>query len=140
MCLRARAFTRDYGGGPVSTTTASTAEPMHETRAWLRWIILAVVLAADVLDLIDSSITTVAAPTIARDLHGGHGLIQWLSASYALALGVLLVVGARLGDKFGARRMFLVGVVGFTLASAACGLSVSPEMIIVSRLVQGAFG
>lgn len=106
----------------------------------MRWIILAVVLAADVLDLIDSSITTVAAPTIARDLHGGHGLIQWLSASYALALGVLLVVGARLGDKFGARRMFLVGVVGFTLASAACGLSISPEMIIVSRLIQGAFG
>jgi EmrB/QacA subfamily drug resistance transporter len=126
----------------MSTTTApaTTSEPTHETRAWMRWIILGVVLAADVLDLIDSSITTVAAPTIARDLHGGHGLIQWLSASYALALGVLLVVGARLGDKFGARRMFLVGVVGFTLASAACGLSISPEMIIVSRLVQGAFG
>ena len=112
-------------------STLTTTPDIRTTRGYqLRWIILALVLAADVLDLIDSSITNIAAPTIARELHGGHGLIQWLSAGYSLALGVLLVVGARLGDRFGQRRMFLVGVVGFTLASLACGLAWSPESII----------
>jgi EmrB/QacA subfamily drug resistance transporter len=123
----------------MSTLTATPA--LTSTRGYrLRWLILALVLAADVLDLIDSSITTIAAPTIARDLGGGHSLIQWLSAGYALALGVLLVVGARLGDRFGQRRMFLIGVVGFTLASLACGLAWDPTSIIVARLIQGSFG
>lgn len=105
-----------------------------------RWAVLAVILAADVLDLLDSTITTIAAPTISRDLDGGEGLVQWLGAAYALALGVLLVVGGRLGDKYGRRRLFLIGITGFTLASVACGLAVSPESIIVARLAQGAFG
>lgn len=102
--------------------------------------ILAVVLIADVLDLMDSTITNIAAPTIAGDIGGGQALIKWLGASYALALGVFLVVGGRLGDRFGQRRLFLIGMAGFTAASLACGLSVSPAMLIVARLIQGAFG
>ena len=105
-----------------------------------RWAVLAVVLAADALDLLDSAITTIAAPSIARDLHGGQALIQWLGAAYALALGVLLVLGGRLGDKYGRRRLFLIGIAGFTLASVACGLAPDPATIVVARLVQGAFG
>lgn len=118
----------------LSTTPAPVASPV------LRALILAVVLVADVLDLLDSTITNIAAPTIATDLGGGQQLIQWSGASYSLALGVLLVVGGRLGDRFGRRRMFLVGLIGFTVASAACGLALGPEMFIASRLVQGAFG
>jgi EmrB/QacA subfamily drug resistance transporter len=102
--------------------------------------ILAVVLLADILDLMDSTITTIAAPSIARQLGGGESLIKWLGASYALAMGVLLVVGGRLGDRFGKRRVFLIGMTGFTAASAMCGLSVDPAMIIVGRLIQGGFG
>jgi len=102
--------------------------------------LLAIVLVADVLDLIDSSITTIAAPTIAHEIGGGESLIKWLGASYALALGVLLVVGGRLGDRFGKRRLFLIGIAGFTLASLACGLSVDPAMLIAARLIQGGFG
>jgi MFS family permease len=102
--------------------------------------ILAVVLIADVLDLMDSTITNIAAPTIVREIGGGEALIKWLGASYALALGVLLVVGGRLGDRFGQRRMFLIGIAGFTLASLAAGLSLDPAMLIVSRLLQGGFG
>ena len=56
------------------------------------------------MDLLDSTITTIAAPTINSSLHGGPGLIKWLGGSYALALGVLLVTGGRLGDKYGRRR------------------------------------
>ncbi|MDG4857286.1 MFS transporter [Streptomyces sp. T-3] len=105
-----------------------------------RWAVLGVVLAADVLDLVDATITNVAAPTITRDLGGGSGLVQWLGASYALALGVLLVVGGRLGDKYGRRRLFLAGLTGFTLASVACGLAQGPEFLVAARLAQGAFG
>ncbi|MEU1373368.1 MFS transporter [Streptomyces triculaminicus] len=105
-----------------------------------RWAVLAVVLAAEILDLLDSTITNIAAPTIAADLHGGESLVQWLGAGYALALGVLLVVGGRLGDRFGRRRVFLTGITGFTLASIACGLAFDPASIITARLVQGAFG
>jgi MFS family permease len=68
------------------------------------WAILGIVLIADIMDLLDSTITTIAAPTIAARLHGGADLIKWLGASYALSLGVLLITGGRLGDKYGRRR------------------------------------
>ena len=97
-------------------------------------------LIADVLDLMDSTITNIAAPTIVRDIGGGQSLIKWLGASYALALGVLLIVGGRLGDRYGKRRMFLIGISGFTLASLACGLAQDPGMLIAARLGQGGFG
>ncbi|MFD1545130.1 MFS transporter, partial [Nonomuraea guangzhouensis] len=71
-------------------STLIRASPVRADR---RWAVLAVILAAAVLDLLDATITNVAAPTIAADLGGGAALIQWLGAAYALALGVLLVVG-----------------------------------------------
>jgi EmrB/QacA subfamily drug resistance transporter len=92
------------------------------------------------MDLLDSTITTIAAPTISARLGGGEALIKWLGASYALSLGVLLVTGGRLGDRFGRRRTFLIGMAGFTLASLACGLAWDPASIILARLVQGGFG
>jgi EmrB/QacA subfamily drug resistance transporter len=104
------------------------------------WAILAIVLIADIMDLLDATITTIAAPTISAALHGGPELIKWLGASYALSLGVLLVTGGRLGDKYGRRRTFLIGIAGFTAASLACGLAWDPASIIVARLTQGAFG
>ncbi|WRZ91396.1 MFS transporter [Streptomyces sp. NBC_01007] len=122
-----------------------TLHDTHETEtdhppARTRWAILGVVLAADVLDLLDGTITNIAAPTITHDLGGGTALVQWLGASYALALGVLLVLGGRLGDKYGRRRLFLTGLAGFTAASVACGLAPTPGTLVAARLVQGAFG
>ena len=104
------------------------------------WAILGLVLLADALDVIDATITNIAAPTIANDLHGGESLIKWLGPAYMLAMGVLLVVGGRLGDKFGQRRLFLIGMGGFTLASAVAGFSPDPALLIVARVAQGAFG
>jgi len=98
------------------------------------------VLLADVLDLMDGSITNVAAPSIVRSMGGGESLIKWLGASYALAIGTLLVVGGRLGDRYGKRKMFLIGIAGFTIASLLCGLAVNPTMMVTGRLVQGGFG
>ncbi len=120
--------------GPV-ITEAGSGRLTNRLRA-----ILAIVLIADVLDLMDSTITNIAAPTIVREIGGGESLIKWLGASYALAMGVLLVVGGRLGDRYGKRRLFLIGIVGFVAASLVCGLSVDPAMLIAGRLVQGAFG
>src|SRR5215510_11775605 len=105
--------------------------------AKLLWAILGVVLVADLLDLLDATITNIAAPTIVAHLGGGPALVKWLGAAYALAMGTLLVVGGRLGDRYGQRRLFLVGMTGFTLASAACGLSVNPAMLVVARIAQG---
>jgi EmrB/QacA subfamily drug resistance transporter len=104
------------------------------------WAILALVLLADALDVIDASVTNIAAPTIARELHGGESLTKWLGPAYMLAMGVLLVAGGRLGDKFGQRRLFLTGIGGFTLASAVAGISPDPAVLIAARVAQGAFG
>lgn len=119
----------------TSTDTTSTGRLSNRLRA-----ILAVVLIADVLDLMDSTITNIAAPSIVHDLGGGQSLIKWLGASYALAMGVLLVVGGRLGDRYGKRRLFLIGIAGFVAASLGCGLAIDPTMLIGARLLQGGFG
>ena len=102
--------------------------------------ILAIVLIATMLDLMDAQITNIAAPSIVHEIGGGESLIKWLGASYQLAIGTFLVVGGRLGDRYGKRRLYLIGITGFIAASALCGLSVNPFMIISGRLIQGAFG
>jgi MFS family permease len=102
--------------------------------------VAAVVLAANVMDLLDATIVNVAAPSVHRDLGGGASTIQWLSASYTLAFAVLLIAGARLGDILGRRRMFLVGSAGFTLFSAACCVAPTVGVLIAFRALQGAFG
>ncbi|MCW2524742.1 MAG: Drug resistance transporter, EmrB/QacA subfamily [Frankiales bacterium] len=106
----------------------------------LRWVVAAVVLAANTMDLLDATIVNVAGPSIHRELGGGASTIQWLSAAYTLAFAVLLIAGARLGDIYGRRRMFLLGSVGFIVFSAACALAPSIAVLIAFRALQGAFG
>jgi EmrB/QacA subfamily drug resistance transporter len=122
----------------TTLTAPATVTPSRSSR--LMWAILGLVLLADALDVIDATVTNIAAPTIARDLNGGESLIKWLGPAYMLAMGVLLVVGGRLGDKFGQRRLFLIGISGFTLASAVAGFSPNPTLLIAARAAQGAFG
>jgi EmrB/QacA subfamily drug resistance transporter len=105
-----------------------------------KWAVLAIVLLADVMDLVDGTIVNVAAPSIRADLGGGSSTMQWLVAAYGLAFAVLLITGARLGDRFGRRRLFLVGMIGFTVASALCAVAPSPGLLVALRAVQGGFG
>jgi EmrB/QacA subfamily drug resistance transporter len=105
-----------------------------------RWIVLAIVLCAEVMDLLDATIVNVAGPSIRRDLGGGAATLQWLGAAYTLAFAVLLITGARLGDILGRRRLFLIGSAGFTLMSALCALAPSPTLLIATRALQGGFG
>src|ERR671928_1126489 len=114
---------------------APTAEPFR-----LRWAVLAIVLVAEVMDLVDGTIVNVAAPSIRADLGGSSSALQWMGAAYTLAFAVLLITGARLGDLLGRRRLFMVGIVGFTVASATCAAAPSAGALIGFRVAQGAFG
>ncbi len=106
----------------------------------VRWLVLAVVLAADIMDLMDATIVNVAGPSVQSALGGSASTLQWLGAGYTLAFAVFLITGARLGDMFGRRRLFLAGSAGFTVMSAACAVAPSPELLIVFRVLQGSFG
>lgn len=105
-----------------------------------RWLVFAAVLAADVMDLLSTTVTNLAAPSIVRDLHAPQSLAPWLGSAYALALGPVLVLGARLGDKYGTRRLFLLGLAGFVFASLTCAVAGSAVMLVAARCVQGTFG
>ncbi|MFD0787549.1 MFS transporter, partial [Micromonospora azadirachtae] len=123
--------------GEAGPVLPSVAEP--QPYRW-RWLALAVILAAEVMDLLDALVTNLAGPAIRAGLGGSASLIQWLGAGYTLAMAIGLITGGRLGDLYGRRRMFLAGVAGFTVASALCALSVSPGMLVASRVAQGLFG
>lgn len=122
----------------MTVTTAAAAGQNAGYR--LRWAALFVVLAAEILDLLDALITSIAGPSIVRDLGGGETLIQWLTAAYTLAMAGGLLIGGRLGDIYGRRRMFLLSMAGFTLLSAACALAQSPAQLIALRAAQGFVG
>ena len=86
---------------------------------------------------LDSTVVNVALPAIEEDLGGGLAGQQWISNGYLLALASLILVGGTLGDRHGRRRIFLIGIVVFTLGSAACALSGDETPLIVARVVQG---
>ena len=123
----------------MSTLTAG-APPRGLVGHPYRWWVLALVLAAEVMDLLDATIVTIAGPAITGDLGGSSATLQWLLAAYTLAMAVGLIVSGRLGDRVGRKRMFLIGAAGFTLASLMCGLAWDPEMLIGCRVLQGLFG
>jgi EmrB/QacA subfamily drug resistance transporter len=105
-----------------------------------RWLVLGIVLIAEIMDLLDSTVITIAAPTVRDDLGGSTAVMQWWAAGYTLAFGVFMIVGGRLGDIFGRRRIFVIGIAGFTLCSIACALAPAPDVLIATRVLQGAFG
>jgi EmrB/QacA subfamily drug resistance transporter len=101
------------------------------------FVALAIVLIASFMVLLDISIVNVAIPSIQRDLHASYAQIQFVIAAYQLSYAVILITGGRLGDIVGRKRMFIIGVTGFTLASLLCGLSQSGEQIVGFRVLQG---
>ncbi|MEV0206885.1 MFS transporter [Streptomyces sp. NPDC050788] len=103
-----------------------------------RWFALAIVMTAAFMDLVDVTIVNIAIPSIQRDAGASVSQIQWITAGYALAFAAGLITGGRLGDIHGRKRMFLMGIGGFTLASALCGFAANPEMLVASRILQGA--
>ena len=123
----------------IDRPVAGTAPPLPEQRpeSRSRWLGFAAVLAAMVMNILDSTIVNVAAPAIQRDLAMSSSALEWTAAAYTLAIAVGLMTGGRLGDMFGRKRMLLIGLTGFVLASIACSVAWSPETLIVARVVQG---
>jgi EmrB/QacA subfamily drug resistance transporter len=121
--------------------TGTLSPPDHNlpdmTHRW-RWIVLAALLLAEAMNLLDATIVQVATPTIHAELGGSTADVPWLGAAYTLPFALLLITGGRLGDIAGRRRVFLVGVFGFAVASAACALAQSMPALLGSRAVQGA--
>ncbi|MFF3768073.1 MFS transporter [Streptomyces sp. NPDC001922] len=120
---------------PAAVTDAASAPPDPR-----RWLALAVVMTASFMDLVDVTIVNIAIPELRRDIGASFTAIQWITAGYALAFAAGLITGGRLGDIYGRRRIFLLGMGGFTLASVLCGVAADPEMLVAARLLQGAGG
>jgi EmrB/QacA subfamily drug resistance transporter len=125
---------------PVAVSVAVSTEQAGRTGSRGRWLAFAVVIAAAVMDLLDSTITQVAAPAIRHELGGSYAVIEWVTAAYALAMAAGLLTGGRLGDQFGRRRMLLIGMAGFVVASALCAAAGSAGELIAARAAQGALG
>jgi EmrB/QacA subfamily drug resistance transporter len=104
------------------------------------WLGLFAVLAAILMNLLDSTIVNVAAPAIRAELGGSYTDLQWVVAGYTLALAVGLLTGGRLGDMFGRKRMIMIGITGFLAASIACALAPTMTVLVVARVLQGLIG
>lgn len=104
-----------------------------------RVVVVIILIVASFMDLLDTTIVNVALPSIQKDLSASSSQLEWIISGYVLAFAVLLITGGRLGDIVGRKRMFLIGVAGFTLASAACAGATTGDMLVVSRIVQGLF-
>lgn len=98
---------------------------------------LFILLLAGFMTILDLFIVNVAIPSIQGDLGASFSQIAFIVAGYELGFGVLLITGGRLGDRFGRRRLFIVGMFGFTITSALCGLAINPDMLIIARVLQG---
>ncbi len=105
-----------------------------------KWVPLAVILTGTFVFILDFFVVNVALPDIQRSLHASAAAIEWLVSGYALTSASLLVLGGRLGDHYGRRRCFCIGLAAFVLASALCALAPDAGFLIAARLVQGAGG
>jgi MFS family permease len=104
------------------------------------WLGFVVVLAASVMDLLDSTIAQTAAPAIRTDLAGSYADLEWISAAYTLAMSVGLLIGGRLGDIYGRREVLLAGMGGFVAASVLCAVAPTATVLIGCRALQGLIG
>src|SRR5258708_7006070 len=105
-----------------------------------RWTALALIIAAQFMVVLDVSIVNVALATIKSDLHFSQASLQWVITSYAIVFGGFLLLGGRLADLLGRRRVFIAGVALFTLSSALCGIAWSSGSLVGFRAVEGLGG
>lgn len=111
---------------------------LDKTASKYRWVAFSVLLVAAFMQLLDVTIVNVAIPTLRDDLHMSYAAIQWMAAGYTLSFAIFLVAGGRLGDIFGRKKIFILGVTWFTLASLLCGIAQTGDQLVIFRLIQGA--
>src|SRR6201987_4462906 len=106
----------------------------EENKKW--WTLVAVAFGLFMI-MLDNTIVNVALPSIQRSLHMTISSLEWIVTAYALTFAALLITGGKLGDLFGRRRIFIIGIAIFTLSSLACGLAPTSGFLIGARAVQG---
>jgi EmrB/QacA subfamily drug resistance transporter len=124
----------------ITAETAPLIEAPRGNRRGHPWLTLISVALGVIMVGLDGSVVAIANPVIGQDLGASLAQLQWITDAYLLTLGVTLILAGKLGDCFGRRRMFLIGVVGFGVASAGIGVVGSTGGVIALRVVQGAFG
>ena len=117
--------------------TTTLAPPVEALRSTHRWWALGVLALAQFLVVLDASIVNIALPVLGEQLEMDTVALAWVITAYVLAFGGLLLLGGRLADRYGHRRVFVIGVVSFVAASALAGLSASSEMLLAARAFQG---
>src|SRR5215467_659923 len=122
------------GGSIAAMTNTQTSNPVRP------WDALPVLLAGAFMVVLDFFIVNVALPAIATDLGAGESSLEWIVAGYGLTFAAFLITAGRLGDEFGRRRVYAIGLGLFTLSSAACGLAPSPGTLVLARILQGVAG
>lgn len=125
---------------PLSASHTRSASIEHLERTRRNRLVLVACILGTIIVFVDSTVVNVALPAIQRDLGGGLALQQWVVDAYLLTLGSLLLVGGSLGDLFGARRLFLLGIIGFGITSVLCAAAPDGTTLIVARGLQGALG
>jgi len=125
---------------PLLTTHAPSETPISQAPSSRRWAILAVIAVAQLMVVLDNTIVNIALPSAQADLGFSDPQRQWVITAYALAFGSLLLLGGRMSDLFGRKRAFLVGLVGFAVASMLGGLAQGFVTLVIARAGQGVFG
>src|SRR5689334_23877435 len=120
----------------ASTNAETTAAP-GSSIGTRRWMALVVLCVGQLMIVLDVTVVNVALPTIQRELHFSQSSLAWVVNAYLLAFGGLMLLAGRLGDLMGRKRVFLVGVAAFTVASLLCGLANDRTELVVARFVQG---
>lgn len=124
--------------GPApATTVPATAPPVAGEVSRRTWLATAVLLVAAFMELMDVTMANVAIPSIQADLGASEQQIQWVVAGYAVAFAVALLTGGRLGDIYGRKRMFVIGLIGFMITSLLCGLAPNAGSLVTFRVLQG---
>jgi EmrB/QacA subfamily drug resistance transporter len=118
------------------TVTSSSAAGLSYKSSAGRWVLLATILGSSMAS-IDATVVGIALPAIGRDFHASLASLQWVVTAYTLTLAGLLLFAGGLGDKNGRKKIFLIGVVWFAVASALCGVALDAPMLILARAVQG---
>lgn len=123
----------DSAAGPPTALAGAAPSRGHPNP----YVSLAIVLAAVFVQLLDISIVNVAVPSIQRNLHASYSAVQLVLAGYQLGFATMLITGARLGDIYGRKRLFIIGMLLFTVSSAACGAAPNAMFLVIARVLQG---
>jgi EmrB/QacA subfamily drug resistance transporter len=125
--------------GSVEPTGATRSAGLHLSTARGRWVLTATVLGSSMAQL-DATVVGIAQPTIGREFHSTIAGLEWISVGYLLSLAGLLLLSGALSDRFGRRRLFVIGVTWFAVASLICAIAPNIELLVAARVLQGVGG